>query len=39
MNISIRDVDPVAIKKIDELAKSKASAEMNMLKIRMHRLR
>ena len=33
MNISIRDVDPVAIKKIDELAKKKGISRNEYLKI------
>ena len=32
MNISIRDVDPVAIKKIDELAKKKGISRNEYLK-------
>lgn len=33
MNISLRDVDPVAIKKIDELAKKKGMSRNEYLKI------
>ena len=33
MNISLRDVDPVAIKKIDELAKKRGMSRNEYLKI------